>query len=237
MRFPLFTFAAGAFALLLLALAGPSYRLGVPLAAAFTLMRWAAYAGAAAGALSLVAAGLSYWRRRRGATAVAVLGLTMAGTAVAVPYYWLRETRRLPPIHDISTDLENPPAFVAVLPLREGAPNSVQPSRDTAEQQRKAYPDIMPLTLPEAPGVVFDRALGIAQEMGWRIVSADRAAGRLEATDTTRWFGFKDDVVLRLTPWGSGTRADIRSVSRVGIGDAGTNAGRIEDFLARLQAR
>src|SRR6185436_20795289 len=89
-RFPLFTFAAGAFALLLLALSGPLYRLGVPLAAALTLMRWAAYAGAVAVSLSLVALVMSYWRRRRGAAAIALFGLAMAGTAVGVPYYWLR---------------------------------------------------------------------------------------------------------------------------------------------------
>src|SRR6185436_9539533 len=131
-RFPLFTFAAGAFALLLLALSGPLYRLGVPLAAALTLMRWAAYAGAVAVSLSLVALVMSYWRRRRGAAAIALFGLAMAGTAVGVPYYWLRADRTLPPIHDISTDLENPPTFAAVLPLRKDAPNSVEPSRDTA---------------------------------------------------------------------------------------------------------
>jgi uncharacterized protein (DUF1499 family) len=77
----------------------------------------------------------------------------------------------------------------------------------------------------------------VVQVLGGPIGAADRSAGRLEATDTTRWFGFKDDVVVRLTPWGSGTRADVRSVSRVGIGDAGTNARRIEAFLARLQAK
>src|SRR5262245_17407547 len=95
-RFPLFTLAAGAFALFLVAIAGPLYRMGAPLAAAFTLLRWAAYAGAAAVALSLVAVVMAYWRRRRGATAVALLGLAMAGTAVGVPYYWLRADRTLP---------------------------------------------------------------------------------------------------------------------------------------------
>jgi uncharacterized protein (DUF1499 family) len=236
MRFQLFALGAGAFALLLAASAGPSYRLGLPLAAALTLLRWAAYAGLAAAALSLVAAGVSYWRGRRWATVLAVAGLAMACAAAGIPYYWLRASMTRPQIHDISTDLDNPPTFVAVLPLRKDAPNGVEPRRDTAEQQRKSYPALMPLTLSQPPGAVFDRALEVVQELGWRIVAADRAAGRLEATDTTRWFGFKDDVVVRLTPWGSGTRADVRSVSRVGVGDAGSNARRIEDFLARLQA-
>ena len=86
------------------------------------------------------------------------------------------------------------------------------------------------------PDQAFDRALAVAQDLEWRIVTADKAAGRIEATDTTRWFGFEDDVVVRLTPWGSGTRVDVRSVSRVGGGDAGTNARRIRDYLGRMTA-
>ena len=179
MRLALFTFGAGALALLLLAIAGPVYRVGFPLAAAFTLLRWAAYAGIAAAALALVGVAVSYWHGRRAATLLAVVGLAMACIAAGVPYYWLRTAMSRPPIHDISTDLENPPTFVAVLPLRKDAPNGVEPSRETAEQQRKGYPDITPLTLPQPPGVVFDRALQIVQEMGWQIATADRAAGRV----------------------------------------------------------
>jgi hypothetical protein len=81
----------------------------------------------------------------------------------------------------------------------------------------------------------FDRALAAAQEAGWRIVTADKGSGRIEATDTTRWFGFQDDIAVRLTPWGAGTRVDVRSVSRVGRSDAGTNARRIRRYLDRLR--
>jgi uncharacterized protein (DUF1499 family) len=70
--------------------------------------------------------------------------------------------------------------------------------------------------------------------MDWQIVSADTAAGRLEATATTRWFGFKDDVVVRIRPDATGSRVDVRSVSRVGKSDVGTNAARVRTFLARL---
>ena len=72
---------------------------------------------------------------------------------------------------------------------------------------------------------------------GWRIVTADKASGRIEATDTTRWFGFEDDVVVRLTPWGSGTRVDVRSVSRIGRSDVGTNARRIRRYLRHSEKR
>ena len=88
-----------------------------------------------------------------------------------------------------------------------------------------------------APKEAFTRALAVAQDRGWEIVSADESTGRIEATDTTQWFGFKDDVVVRLTAWGTGTRVDVRSVSRVGRGDVGTNARRIEEYLDSLQDR
>jgi uncharacterized protein (DUF1499 family) len=76
----------------------------------------------------------------------------------------------------------------------------------------------------------------VADNQGWTIVASDPATGRLEATDTTRWFGFTDDIVVRLTPWGTGTRVDVRSVARRGSADTGTNARRIRRFLAALQA-
>ena len=85
------------------------------------------------------------------------------------------------------------------------------------------------------PEQAFDRALAVAQQAGWDIVADDRNAGRIEATDTTRWFGFKDDVVVRLIPWGAGTRVDVRSVSRVGRSDVGTNARRIRQYLSALR--
>jgi uncharacterized protein (DUF1499 family) len=81
----------------------------------------------------------------------------------------------------------------------------------------------------------LDRALQVAQDMGWEILTADRTAGRVEATDTTRWFGFKDDVTVRIAADGPGSRVDVRSKSRVGKGDLGTNAHRIRSYQKRLQ--
>ena len=72
--------------------------------------------------------------------------------------------------------------------------------------------------------------------MGWTIVAADDAAGRIEASDRSRWFGFTDDIVVRITPSGSGSRIDLRSSSRLGRSDFGVNAARIETYLAALRA-
>jgi len=222
--------------LVLLAGAGPLYRLGVlSLPNAFTLLRWAAYAGIAAMVLALPPAVLGYARGQRVRVLVASLALLGGAAAFGIPFQFQQSARGLPPIHDITTDLENPPVFEAVVPLRAEATNSLERPPDLAQQQREGYPDLVPVTLSMPVDQVFDRALAGAQDAGWRIVTADKGAGRIEATDTTRWFGFQDDVVVRLTPWGAGTRVDVRSVSRIGRGDVGTNARRIRRYLQALQ--
>jgi uncharacterized protein (DUF1499 family) len=221
--------------LLLLAVAGPLYRIGLPLPAAVSVLRWGAYTGLCAAALALVAGVLAYRGGRRAAAALAVVALVAGLTAAGIPYSWQRRAAAAPPIHDISTDLENPPQFEAIVPLRAEAPNTLERPPELAGLQREGYPDLAPITLAVPPDQAFDRALAAAQEAGWEIVTADKAAGRIEATDTTRWFGFKEDVVVRLTPWGAGTRVDMRSASRAGQSDIGSNAERIEAFLGRLQ--
>jgi uncharacterized protein (DUF1499 family) len=124
---------------------------------------------------------------------------------------------------------------VAVLAQRAGAANPAEyGGADVAAQQRTAYPDIRPVTLSDPPARAFERALAAARGEGWEIVAAVPAEGRIEATDTTRWFGFKDDVVVRVKPEGSGSRVDVRSLSRVGKSDVGKNASRIREYLRAL---
>jgi uncharacterized protein (DUF1499 family) len=141
----------------------------------------------------------------------------------------------VPPIHDISTDLVDPPAFVAVLPLRADAPNSaIHGGAELAAAQRRAYPDITPVMLADTAASAHGRALAAARRMKWEIVAADVHSGRIEATATTFWFGFKDDIVIRISSIGGASRIDVRSVSRVGKSDVGANAARIRAYLASL---
>lgn len=222
----------------LLLLAAPlGYRWGlIPLRTALLgMLGWAAYAGIAGGLLSILALALTSIQRRRGlgmALAGVVLGLIAAG----VPYLQQRSARGFPPIHDITTDTQEPPLFVDVLPLRADAPNSVEYGGEKiAAQQRQGYPDLTTLRLPAPPAEVFDRSVNAVRSLGWDLVAANPQEGRVEATDTTFWFGFKDDVVVRIRPDGGGSRVDVRSVSRVGGGDVGANAARIEAFLNELR--
>lgn len=220
--------------MVVLGAAGPVYRLGASLATAYEIMRWAEYIGLAASLIAIASAMYSYRGRQWMGTVVSVLALFAALTAVAIPLAWQRRAQRLPSIHDITTDLDNPPAFHAVLPKRAGAPNQLDRAPQLSLLQKEGYPDLAPVTLSAPPAATFDRALRVAQSHGWEIVTADKSNGRIEATDTTRWFGFTDDVVVRLTPWGTGTRVDIRSTARTGAGDLGRNASRIRRFLDDL---
>ena len=161
-----------------------------------------------------------------------VLGLVIIVLLVQV---WLK-AHDVPPIHDITTDIVNPPQFVAIVPLRRDAPNpTVYGGAETAIKQLQAYPDIKPLVLEQPFEQAFQTAQATARRMGWNIVAMDKKDGRIEATATTFWFGFKDDIVIRITPAGLRTIIDIRSVSRVGRSDLGANAERIRTFLEKLR--
>lgn len=224
-------------ATLLLVLAGPGTRLGWwEFSTGFTLMRWAVFAGLGAVALALLF--LLIPKTRRGSGTVLVAALLIGAATAWVPWNNLQTVRSLPFIHDITTDTVNPPQFVEVLPLRADAPNPAEYSgEEVAAQQREAYPDIQPVQLTIPPGQAFELALESARGQGWEIVAEAPGEGRIEATATTFWFGFKDDVVIRITADNGGSRLDVRSKSRVGRSDAGANAKRIRAYLSDLDAR
>lgn len=134
-----------------------------------------------------------------------------------------------PIMNDISTDLVNPPKFIASR-ADVGVPREYPMHQ--GEKQRAAYPDVQPLTLAIPMARSFGIALEAAKQMGWELVAVEKDEGRIEAVDTTRVFRFKDDVVIRLTAEGGCTRIDMRSKSRVGKGDLGKNASRIRDYFA-----
>lgn len=228
--------ASGFLALVLLLVAGPLYQLEwLGLSQAFGLMRWAFYLGVTSVVVTL---GYAIWRRP-GARFGSVLALSaLAGLIAAyIPLNQMQAARSVPPIHDISTDLDNPPEFVDVIPLRANAPNPPEyAGEETAEQQRVAYPDLGPVILKLPLDEVHEAAEHLVQRFGWELVASERDNGmaRIEATDTTRWFGFKDDVVIRLQTVEEGVRLDIRSKSRLGRSDVGTNAERIRTFIDAL---
>jgi uncharacterized protein (DUF1499 family) len=222
--------AAALIALAMLALSGPlvrfdlwSYRTGL------TVFRWSAYAGIAAAVLAVLALALPAVRAR--GVALPLLALVVGVGSLYPPVAFLKRARAVPPINDISTDTSNPPRYMTATRPYPGA--------EFARQQRAAYPDIAPQVVAMPPRDAFARALAAAEAMGWEVVGRDAAAGTIEAVDTTKWFGFKDDVAIRVGAAGDGSpnlsRVDVRSKSRVGRSDLGTNAQRIRAYLQQLK--
>jgi uncharacterized protein (DUF1499 family) len=200
------------------------------------MLRFAAWGGVATVAVALFAVFVTTRGKTRRGLGLSLLAALMGAAVFGVPWSIREHARGLPSIHDITTDTENPPRFVAVLPLRKDAPNSAEyGGPEDAAKQAGAYPDIVPLVLDLPPASAYERALAGARAAGWQIVAAVPQEGRIEATAETLLFGFKDDVVIRVVEYRGGSRIDVRSVSRVGRGDLGTNAKRIRDYISSIR--
>jgi uncharacterized protein (DUF1499 family) len=229
-------FALAALAFLMTLASGPGTRLDLwSWQTGIAMLRWATYVGLAAGVgslLLLVTLAIPAFRIRPW---VPVAALVLSAIAVAPPLLLLSKAKEVPRIHDISTDLADPPAFVALLEARKASPNgAVHRGAPLADEQRKGYPEVKPLVVPTPPAATIQKAIDTARSLGWEVAAVDTAGGRLEATDTTFFFGFKDDIVVRIRPDGTGSRVDVRSMSRVGLSDLGANAARIRKFLSKL---
>ena len=230
------TLAIAVLAFLLIVASGPGSRAGWwTWETGFEMWRWAFWAGAAAAVSSLALIALLAFPAFRARPWLPVLALCFGLAAAAPPVMLISTAKAVPPIHDVTTDTADPPAFVALVEERRKAANGFAYGGEaTAAQQRTGYPDLKPLVVKIPPREEMQKAIDAARSMGWEVVASDAAAGRIEATDTTLWFGFKDDVVVRIRPEGDGSRVDVRSMSRVGQSDLGANAKRIRKFLDKL---
>ncbi|MGE6475869.1 DUF1499 domain-containing protein [Psychrobacter sp. NPDC078631] len=222
-------------AFLLVALAGPLYKFGVvELGTAFTGFKFGLFAGIAA--LVLLSIQLLF-KRNTASLGSALASAVLAVAAIAVPLGMMNTAKNVPPIHDISTDLVNPPEFVAIAPLRADASNPVEyAGAEVAEQQRTAYPDLQTLAYAQSKPELVKASNQAIENLGWELVNTDADKGIIEATETTAWFGFKDDVLIRVTDNDSERLVDIRSKSRVGQSDLGKNAARIHSFIEELDS-
>lgn len=216
---------------------GAGYRMGTwGLEPAFRMFAVGAAVALLGGLVALMTLAVPSLRRRRGVVPVGVTTVLVAAVTATTFATWYTNAQTAAPIHDITTDVTDPPAFVALRPQREVAPNGLTYGGDSiAKQQLAAYPDIKPVRLPVAPSEAFRRSVIVARSMGWDPVKTDSNTLRIEATATTPWYGFKDDIVIRVRPVEGGSQVDVRSASRLGESDVGTNAARIRRFVARLK--
>ena len=196
------------------------------------ILRWAVYGEVAIAVITLSCLFLPVSRWSAKARGLLLAALVISLAAASVPVRMWMVFRSAPMIHDITTDTDDPPQFDAVLKLRKGALNPASyGGTEVAKEQRKAYPDIAGLVLDLPPAQAFERSLTAAKNLDWKVISKNEERGLIEATDTTFWFGFTDDIVIRISPHDKGSRIDLRSLSRVGKSDASANAERIRKFL------
>lgn len=183
------------------------------------------------GSASLFAGRGTAWPSRRTAWTGIVLSLVYVGFLGSRPLV----AGDAPALHDITTDLANPPQF-EVLPLRADNLAGVGTAENWRRIHRQAYGNLGPVTIQKPVAVVTADAVRLAEEAGWKVAKVDPARGHVEATASVSYIRFHDDVVLRIVPTqdGSASHVDMRSVSRVGVGDLGVNARRIREFLAAL---
>ena len=225
-------------AALIVAACGPAHRyLGIDLDIALAVYRYGFYLAAASMALALATLVPTRPGDRRRGFIAAVLALAVGVAAAWAPAQWLLQARAAPRINDVTTDTANVPAMVVTQQLRHGAPNPpAYPGPSSAALQRAAYPDIAPVVINLPPADAFHKVDAAAMALGWEIVARAPADGRIEATDTSDWFGLTDDIVIRIRAEGTrGSRVDIRSKSRVGESDFGVNARRIRAFIERMR--
>lgn len=217
-----------------------------PFRTGFTILRYAFFAAIGGGLVALV--GLFLARRRRSAKLV---GLNLLALVIGLGFVLylgaqIRTARTVPAIHDVSTNLDDMPQFT-MLKVREDnlekIPDNDDPELKAMDPEsrwkalhRQAYSDLRTIRLPWPAAETVRRAEQVARARGWEIAKADPQAGLVEATDTTRFFRFKDDVVVRVRPNpDGGSLVDMRSISRIGGSDVGVNAERVRAFLADLQ--
>lgn len=198
----------------------------------FSIIPW----GTGAAILGGIISAIGFFKipdRTKNQTIIGAIGIGLAVIALANIGYWYMEIQKgYPPIHDITTDIQNPPQFKAIVPLRANSPNPPEYIRDngTPESQRSFYGDIEPITSNMSYEEAFQRALNTVHKLSWTLVDENKAEGRIEAYEKLAWYGFIDDIVIRVDTTETGVEIDIRSKSRIGRGDLGVNAKRIKAY-------
>jgi uncharacterized protein (DUF1499 family) len=230
---PIFALIAGSGTLF--GLLGATLHIIPPMAGFMIFVASALLGGLLTILVSLVAAFLARGGRNPDGMRLALAGLAVGLGLMLIVVAAANPGRRLPPINDITTDLDNPPAFASAIVVPAYVGRNMNYPPEFVEQVREAYPDLIPIRLSSAPRQSFERALATAEQLGWTISANSPERLVFDAEHETRLFHFIDDVTVRVVADGSGSRIDVRSKSREGQGDLGANAARIRRFSEALQ--
>jgi uncharacterized protein (DUF1499 family) len=204
-----------------------------------TILKWSVLAACVTGVSSLIAVWITLPLRSdtRGFT-LSLIALGISFMVVAIPIRWKLRARTAPPIHDITTDLNNPPKIRVLQKFRRAEHNDLNRSNpELASLQQKYYPELESLYLQGSKFDCMKKVVETARTLNWLLRAVNWQDGHVEATDQTFWFGFRDDVVVRVEMIENDQcKVDVRSVSRYGKSDLGTNARRIRNFFKGLKS-
>lgn len=228
--------AVGGIAAIATALGGFGVRLGWwDSGTGFTIVRMMLWGGVTAGALGAIALSETRPGRQQRGFVPALFALLLSFFVIRASLGLRRAQAELPRIADVTTDVMNPPAFVKIAELRSPSDNPVDyPGESVARIQETTYGEVQPILIELPHYDAYLHAIAKAEESGWEVVDANERDGRIEATTRTSWFGFREDITVRLTAVGARTVVDVRSASRDRDADLGSNARRIRDYLELL---
>jgi len=196
---------------------------------AFSIFEWATYAAIIALIVSVVGTFKTRPHTQQRGLLLGLTGIILSLPVIAATLLFEYSATAYPLINDITTDTQDPPSYWDV-------PNPIEyPGQAVADLQLAAYPDLKPLQLSVSPEQVFEKALELVTNKGWEVIANDPDEGRIEAVATSLLFGFKDEIVVRITSTDGGSIVDIRSRSRIGRIDRGANAKRIRNYLQALK--
>lgn len=199
----------------------------------FKLIQFSALLSGVLLLLAIIIGAISLFKKqpdvaKKCAIAVFLLAIPVVGLSIQAV-----KAKSLPFIHQVSTDTINLPAFNVVIALRGEHSNPLAYEHDKlAPLQQEAYPELQPIISQLNAKQAFTKAVNTAITLGWEVVAQDQEQGIIEAVDTTFIWGFKDDIAIRIQQTSTGSKIDLRSISRIGGSDLGANAERIQRFIA-----
>ncbi len=207
-------------------------RVGIPFAIGLAVFALSCFAALAVVLAMIIAYLLPRYQQHRSAVIKSALPALLPALLILTV---LGSSGSYPPIHDITTNADDPPLFDAAVAYRGAGTNPVDINPEAITAQLESYTGLASIESPLSEAEAFARASEVATTMEWVIYNSDPRNGVIEATSTSFWFGFVDDIVMRVRSDGSGSTIDLRSVSRVGVNDLGANASRIKIFIQRFR--
>jgi len=193
--------------------------------------------------LALVLAVLGFtrlWEHGDKAGRASLAGMVVSVLVLAPFCYAAALAIAHPRLSDIATDPEDPPSLAFAAGKRTADMNPIgRISAEQVAQQVEYYPQVTGRRYASTADRTLEGAAAAARQLGWEVVDLPVwIDGEPSVTMTviagSFLFGFPSDMAVRVLDEGESSYVDVRSASRYGLHDLGSNAARIETLLQTL---